>query len=107
MVKYEDLFMEIENYYLFYKLNRKFEEYKNIKEIEIIKNKRTSNSEEIVKKIHAILNYHQAIKDELNILVQNKHSIYKTFYSIFLNYYDKYSQIKQIKLNVIRARQSS
>lgn len=99
MVKYEDLFMEIENYYLFYKLNRKFEEYKNIKEIEIIKNKRTSNSEEIVKKIHAILNYHQAIKDELNILVQNKHSIYKTFYSIFLNYYDKYSQIKQIKLN--------
>ncbi|WBY60275.1 conserved oligomeric Golgi complex subunit 3 [Plasmodium yoelii yoelii] len=99
MVRYEDLFIEIENYYLIYKLNRKFEEYKNIKEIEIIKNKRTSNSKEIVKKIHAILNYHQAIKDELNILVQNKHSIYKTFYSIFLNYYDKYSQIKQIKLN--------
>ncbi|KEG04937.1 hypothetical protein YYE_00512 [Plasmodium vinckei vinckei] len=99
MVKYEDLFMEIENYYLIYKLNRKFEEYKNIKEIELIKNKRTSNSEEIVKKIHTILDHHQAIKDELNILVQNKHSIYKTFYSIFLNYYDKYSQIKQIKLN--------
>ncbi|CAD2099034.1 conserved Plasmodium protein, unknown function [Plasmodium vinckei] len=99
VVKYEDLFMEIENYYLIYKLNRKFEEYKNIKEIELIKNKRTSNSEEIVKKIHTILDHHQAIKDELNILVQNKHSIYKTFYSIFLNYYDKYSQIKQIKLN--------
>ncbi|SCM10952.1 conserved Plasmodium protein, unknown function [Plasmodium chabaudi adami] len=99
VVKYEDLFMEIENYYLIYKLNRKFEEYKNIKEIELIKNKRTSNSEEIVKKIHTILDHHQAIKDELNILVQNKHSIYKTFYSIFLNYYDKYSQIKQIKIN--------
>ncbi|SBT80061.1 conserved Plasmodium protein, unknown function [Plasmodium malariae] len=94
-----DTYTEIENYYLIYKMNRRMEEHKSVNEIKTIKNKRILHLSEIFKKIDTILSCYKEIKKEVHTLVKNKQFIYKTFYSIFLNYYYRYSEIKLMKLN--------
>ncbi|SOV17717.1 conserved Plasmodium protein, unknown function [Plasmodium gaboni] len=94
-----DIFMEIENYYFIYKMNRKIEEYKSVNEMKIIKSERNEKLSEMFKKIHNILTYYKEIKSELNNLIKNKQLIYKNFYSIFLHYYYRYSEVKMIQLN--------
>ncbi|SCP05408.1 conserved Plasmodium protein, unknown function [Plasmodium ovale] len=94
-----ELFAEVENYYLMYKLNRKMEEYKCRNEINMINNERTMNISDICQKVEKILSSYEDIINELNMLVKNKRCIYKTFHSIFLNYYDKYEEIKKMKFH--------
>ncbi|SOV81992.1 conserved Plasmodium protein, unknown function [Plasmodium reichenowi] len=94
-----DIFMEIENYYFIYKMNRKIEEYNSVNEMKIIKSERNEKLSEMFKKIHSILTHYKEIKIELKNLIKNKQLIYKNFYSIFLHYYYRYSEVKMIKLN--------
>ncbi|CAA9989974.1 conserved Plasmodium protein, unknown function [Plasmodium knowlesi strain H] len=94
-----DLLGEIENYYVISKLRRKMEEYKSVNDIKIIIRQGNSNLLGMVQNIDGIINGYKKIKDELDKVEKNKQYIYDTFYSIFLNYYSRYEELKIIKGN--------
>ncbi|KJP86343.1 hypothetical protein AK88_04062 [Plasmodium fragile] len=94
-----DLLCEIENYYVISKQKRKMEEYKIVNEIKIINSQGSCNPSGMMQKINDIISAYKKIKDELDKLEKNKQFIYDTFYSIFLNYYSRYEELKVIKGN--------
>ncbi|ANQ09471.1 Uncharacterized protein PCOAH_00042410 [Plasmodium coatneyi] len=94
-----DLLCEIENYYVIAKLKRKMEEYKSVNDIKIINSQGNCNLLGMAQKIDGIINAYKKVEDELDKVEKNKQFIYDTFYSIFLNYYSRYEELKLIKGN--------
>ncbi|GAB67703.1 hypothetical protein PCYB_122700 [Plasmodium cynomolgi strain B] len=75
------------------------EEYQSVNEIKIMNSQGSCNMLGMMQKIDDIINAYKQIKEELDKLEKNKQFIYDTFYSIFLNYYSRYEELKVIKGN--------
>ncbi|CAI7721995.1 conserved oligomeric Golgi complex subunit 3, putative [Plasmodium vivax] len=94
-----DPLSEVQNYYVISKMNRKMEEHKSVGEVKMICSQGSSNLLAMIQKIDHIISAYEKIRDELDKLEKKKQFIYDTFYSIFLNYYSRYEEVKVIKGN--------